>query len=239
MNNNIVNVLIPMAGSGSRFLDAGYSLPKPIIDVGGAPMIKRVIESLNMPEAHYIFIVQKEHYENYGLLYELSSIVNSLSIVVVDGRTEGAASTTLLAKDLIDNDAPLVIANSDQIVEWNSKAFQELLAQGNAVALFNSNDPKWSYAKIDNGIISEVAEKIVISDQATVGIYGWKAGAEYVKYAERMISKNIMTNGEFYICPVYNEAIKDGESVLPYFVDKMHGIGTPEDLEYYLENNFS
>jgi hypothetical protein len=83
--------------------------------------------------------------------------------------------------------------------------------------------------------VTEVAEKIVISNNATVGIYGWKTGAEYVKSAEQMISKNIRTNNEFYICPVYNESILNGNVLVPYFVDSMHGVGTPEDLDNYIK----
>jgi hypothetical protein len=103
-----------------------------------------------------------------------------------------------------------------------------------AIALFNADDPKWSYAKIDNGRISGVAEKVVISNNASVGIYGWKLGSDYVRYAQQMIDRDIRTNNEFYICPVYNEAISDGHLILPFFVNEMHGVGTPEDLEEYL-----
>jgi NDP-sugar pyrophosphorylase family protein len=223
-----------MAGLGSRFSDAGYAKPKPLIDVLGAPMIQAVVESLNI-EASYIFIVQEEHYNVYNLEEALNSIVPNSKIVKINGLTDGAARTTLAAKSLIDNDIPLVIANSDQIVSWDSQEFLNKLKDQNVVALFNSDDPKWSYAKISNGVVTEVAEKIVISNNATVGIYGWKTGAEYVKSAEQMISKNIRTNNEFYICPVYNESILNGNVLVPYFVDSMHGIGTPEDLDNYIK----
>jgi dTDP-glucose pyrophosphorylase len=234
-----MNVLIPMAGAGSRFSAAGYTFPKPLIEVNGKPMIQVVVENLNI-EANYIFLVQREHYEKYNLKYLLNLIAPNCKIVQVDGLTEGAACTTLLAKEYIDNDASLVMANSDQYVEWNSNecmyAFSADSIDG-GILTFNATHPKWSYAKLDdNGFVSEVAEKKVISDQATVGIYYWRHGSDYVKYAEQMISKNIRTNNEFYVCPVFNQAIADGKKIRVKNIDKMWGIGTPEDLNYFLSN---
>jgi len=234
-----MNVLIPMAGAGSRFASAGYTFPKPLIEVDGKPMIQVVVENLNI-EANYTFIVQKEHYEKYSLQYLLNLIAPNCNIVQVDGLTEGAACTTLLAKEFIDNDAPLVMANSDQFVEWNSNeclyAFNADGIDGGIVS-FKATHPKWSYAKVgDDGFVSEVAEKKPISDNATVGIYFWKKGSDYVKYAEQMIEKNIRTNNEFYVCPVFNEAIQDGKKVRIKDIERMWGIGTPEDLNYFLEH---
>ncbi len=234
-----MNVLIPMAGAGSRFANAGYTFPKPLIEVDGKPMIQVVVENLNI-EANYTFIVQKEHYEKYSLQYLLNLIAPNCNIVQVDGITEGAACTTLLAKEFIDNNAPLVMANSDQFVEWNSNeclyAFNADGIDGGIVS-FKATHPKWSYAKVgDDGFVSEVAEKKPISDNATVGIYFWKKGSDYVKYAEQMIEKNVRTNGEFYVCPVFNEAIADGKKVRIKDIERMWGIGTPEDLNYFLEN---
>ena len=235
-----LNVLIPMAGAGSRFAQAGYTFPKPLIEVHGKPMIQVVVENLNI-EANYIFLVQREHYEKYNLKYLLNLIAPSCKIVMVDGITEGAACTTLLAKEFINNDAPLVMANSDQYVEWNSNecmyAFNADAIDG-GILTFKATHPKWSYAKLDgDGFVSEVAEKKPISDNATVGIYFWKKGSDYVKYAEQMIAKNIRTNNEFYVCPVFNEAIGDGKKIRVKQIEKMFGIGTPEDLNYFLENH--
>jgi len=235
-----LNVLIPMAGAGSRFMQAGYTFPKPLIEVRGKPMIQVVVENLNI-EANYIFLVQKEHYEKYNLKYLLNLIAPNCKIVQVDGLTEGAACTSLLAKELIDTDAPLVMANSDQFIEWNSNecmyAFSADSIDGGILS-FKATHPKWSYAKLDeNGFVSEVAEKKVISDEATVGVYFWRHGSDYVKYAEQMIAKNIRVNNEFYVAPVYNEAIADGKKITIYTIDKLWGLGTPEDLVYYLENH--
>mgnify|MGYP001410189131 FL=1 len=234
-----MNVLIPMAGRGSRFADVGYTFPKPLIEVNGKPMIQVVLENLNI-EANYTFVVRKEHYDKYSLQYLLTLIAPGCNIVQVDELTEGSACTTLLAKEFIDNDDPLLLANSDQFMEWNSN---ECLYAFNAdgidggILTFKATHPKWSYAKVgEDGFVSEVAEKKPISDDATVGVYFWKKGSDYVKYAEQMIQKNIRTNGEFYICPAFNEAIADGKKFRIKEVDRMWGIGTPEDLTYFLEH---
>ena len=234
-----MNVLIPMAGAGSRFASAGYTFPKPLIEVNGKPMIQVVIENLNI-EANYTFVVRKEHYEKYSLQYLLTLIAPNCNIIQVDSLTEGSACTTLLAKEFINNDYPLLLANSDQFMQWNSN---ESLYAFNAdgidagILTFKATHPKWSYAKIgEDGFVSEVAEKKPISDNATVGVYYWNKGSDYVKYAEQMIEKNVRTNNEFYICPVFNEAIADGKKIRIKEIERMWGIGTPEDLNYFLEH---
>ena len=237
--NNKMNVLIPMAGAGSRFAAAGYTFPKPLIEVNGKPMIQVVVENLNV-EAHYIFLVQKEHYEKYNLKQLLNLIAPGCDIIQVNGITEGAACTTLLAKELINSNEPLLMANSDQFVEWNSNeclySFTADEVDGGIVT-FKATHPKWSFARVgDDGFVAEVAEKNPISNDATVGIYYWKKGSDYVKYAEQMIEKNIRTNNEFYVCPVFNEAITDDKKIKIKQIPRMWGIGTPEDLEYFLNH---
>ena len=227
-----------MAGLGSRFVEKGYSLPKPLIKIFGKPMIQLVVDSLGI-DGHYIFLVQKDHRVKYHLDDVLDDIAPGCFIVEVDGLTDGAASTSLLAKNLINDSTPLIIANSDQVVVWSEIDFQALLEHSDgAVAVFKADDPKWSYVKVDKALITEVAEKKVISNTANVGIYGWAKGSDYVKYAEQMITKDIKTNNEFYIAPVYNEAIADGKRFVPFFVDEMHGIGTPEDMNEFIRSSF-
>jgi len=237
-----MNILIPMAGAGKRFVDAGYVFPKPIIEIQNKPMIQWVIDSLNI-NANYIFIIQKEHQQKFNLKSVLKILKPNCKIIDLDEVTEGAACTTLLAKNYIDNDKPLMIANSDQFIKWNSsKSLYNYYSKkyDGAILTFEAIHPKWSYAKCDdNNIVSEVAEKNVISKNATVGVYYWKKGSDYVKYAEQMIDKDIRVNNEFYVCPVYNEAIQDGKKVIIDKVEEMHGLGTPDDLKnfiHYLEN---
>jgi len=234
-----LNVLIPMAGAGSRFEQAGYTFPKPLIEVKGKPMIQVVVENLNL-DANYIYVVQKVHREKYNLDTLLNLITPGCKIVETEGLTEGAACTALLAKEFINTDAPLFFANSDQFVEWDSNEFmykmQETDADGGIVT-FTATHPKWSFAKIDdNGLVTEVAEKNPISDIATVGYYYWKNGSDFVKYAEQMIEKNIRVNNEFYVCPVFNEAIEDCKQIRIFNTKAMWGLGTPEDLDNYLKN---
>ena len=236
-----MNVLIPMAGAGSRFEDAGYTFPKPLIEVGTKPMIQVAVDNLNI-DAHHIFIVRKEHYENYNLETVLNLIKPNCTIIQIDILTKGAACTTLLASKYIDNDAPLVIANSDQFVEWNSNevlyAFSTEGVDG-GILTFQSTHPKWSYARLNNkGWVSKVAEKQPISTNATVGIYYYAKGSDYVRCANNMIKKNIRTNNEFYVCPVYNELIANGGKVRIKNIERMWGLGTPEDLNNFMTNYY-
>ena len=176
--NGKCNVVIPMAGEGSRFSKVGYTFPKPLIDVKGKPMIQAVVENLaiNPKTSRFIFIVRRSHYEVYHLSYLLNLIAPGCEIVITDGLTEGAACSVLLAEKYIDNDTPLIIANSDQLVEgWNSSLFMYTMENSQidgGILTFKSTHPKFSYAKIgEDGFVTEVAEKKPISDLATVGIY--------------------------------------------------------------------
>ena len=237
-----MKILIPMAGEGSRFAKEGYTFPKPLIDVDGKPMIQKVIENLNFT-AEFIFLVRKEHLHKYeGLSVTLHRITGGrVTIVEVDGLTEGAACTALLAKEYINNDDDLLIANSDQIIEYRPENFltmKNMTTADGIVFTFNAVHPKWSFAKVnDKGFVTEVAEKIPISNIATCGIYWYRRGKDFVDAAESMFAKNIRVNNEFYIAPVYNEMIGSGQTVIPFFVQEMHGIGTPEDLNAFLSKS--
>jgi HAD superfamily hydrolase (TIGR01509 family) len=236
-----LNVIIPMAGAGSRFAQAGYTFPKPLIDVKGKPMIQVVTEMLNI-EANFIYVVQKEHREKYNLDTFLNLITPGCKIIETEGITEGAACTALLAKEHINTNSPLLFANSDQHIVWDSNEFFYKMNETDVdggILCFKGTHPKWSFAKVDeNNKVIEVAEKNPISDNATVGMYYWKQGSDFIKYAEQMIEKNIRVNNEFYVCPVYNEAIQDNKHISCFMIEKdnMWGLGTPEELKYYLEN---
>lgn len=237
-----MKILIPMAGEGSRFAKEGYTFPKPLIDVRGKPMIQTVVQNLDF-DCEYIFLVRKEHIEKYeGMISTLERITNgNCKYVEVDSLTEGAACTALLAEKYIDNDEDLLIANSDQYIEYepeNFKTLKSLTSVDSMVFTFNAVHPKWSFVKTNaRGFVVEVAEKKPISNIATCGIYWYRKGSDFVKYAKEMIKKDIRVNGEFYIAPVYNELIQDGKELIPFYVSKMWGLGTPEDLKYYLENS--
>lgn len=240
--NKNLNILIPMAGEGSRFKQVGYKVPKPLIPINGKPMIMRVVDNLNI-DANYIFAIRKDHEEEFSISEQLLKYVPNAKFVIVDSLTEGAACTTLLAKELINNGKELMIVNSDQLVEFNSGEFYHAMNNENidgGILTFQSNETKWSYAQLDkNNVVTRIAEKEVISNHATVGIYYWSKGSDYVRYAEQMISKDIRYGqafngrGEFYVAPVYNEAISDKKVFRVYDVERMIGLGTPEDLEKY------
>ena len=242
---NHVNIVIPMAGNGSRFANAGYKDPKPFIPVFGSPMISWVVRNLGVT-AKYTFIIRKDFEETYAAREYLHSIAPGCSIVTVDSITEGAACTVLLAKKHIDNDAPLIIINSDQYIEFENcdTSFKfifdflydpmEDTLDGKISTFDGKGDPKWSYAKVgENGIVSEVREKDPFSPHATTGLYMWRRGSDFVKYANRMIAKNIRVNNEFYVVPVFNEAIVDDKKFVVCDCNHMWGIGVPEDLEYF------
>jgi dTDP-glucose pyrophosphorylase len=233
----VVNILVPMAGCGSRFAQAGYVFPKPLIEIHGKPMIQVVLDNINI-DGNYIFVVQAEHCQKYSLDKVLKILKPNCKIVYTSSLTKGAACTTLLAEQYINNNAPLIIANSDQYVEWKQYKFLKEFDTGEndgAILTFTSVHPKWSFVKINKELlVTEVAEKKPISTLATVGIYGWARGSDYINYARQMIDKNITTNGEFYVCPVFNEAIADRKKIKIVHIEKMYGLGTPEDLEYFV-----
>ena len=234
-----MKILIPMAGEGSRFVKEGFDLPKPLIDVAGKPMIQVVVENLHF-DADYIFLVRSKHLEKHSELEStLTRITNGrTTIVKVDALTEGAACTALLAREHIDNGEDLLIANSDQIIRYMPQNFNTLKDRTSVdgiVFTFNATHPKWSFVKIDSsGFVTEVAEKNPISDIATCGIYWYRKGSDFVRAADRMIQENIRVNNEFYIAPIYNQLISQGKTVIPFFVQEMHGVGTPEDLREFL-----
>lgn len=239
----MLNIVIPMAGRGSRFQDAGYTFPKPLIDVKGKTMIELVIKNLKPKCDHrFIFICQKEHYEKFDLYHVLQNATeNKFEVIQIDGITEGAACTVLTAIQYINNSDDLLIANSDQYVELdiddfiNSGRKEE---NDGLIMTFVASHPKWSYVRLDEDEkVIEVAEKRIISNKATVGIYYFRNGSDYVEAAQFMIEKNIRTNNEFYVCPVYNELILKDKHIAIYNIDaeKMHGLGTPEDLNLFLK----
>jgi len=234
------NILIPMAGRGSRFEEQGYTDKKPFIDVNGKPMIHRVIENLGMEfdkEYMFILICLQEDYDKYDFT-QFEKVIghNSYDVVILDDITEGAAQTILQAKHLINDDTPLMTMNSDQLVDWDIERLFEMCEQFDGVIpCFYGEGNAWSYARtLDNGYVQEVAEKKQISKYATAGYYYWKKGSDFVKYAEQMIKDNSRTNGEFYVAPVYNWAVRDGKRVGVFMVDKCYSLGTPEDLQEYL-----
>ncbi|WP_410211951.1 glycosyltransferase family 2 protein [Aquirhabdus sp.] len=238
-----MNIVIPMAGAGSRFAKAGYLDPKPLIPVHGVPMIKVVIDNLRPKQDHrFIFICQRKHVLEYQLIEKLKTWAPNCEIVQLDGITEGAACTVLKAKHLIDNDAPLMIANSDQYVDVGIDSYLDKMdidKLDGLIMTMTANDPKWSFVGLDEqGKVTRVVEKEVISNEATVGIYNFKHGHDFIRAAEAMIEQDLRVNGEFYVAPVYDQLINEGQTVGIYNIGQeaagMYGLGIPDDLNLFL-----
>lgn len=242
----MLNIVIPMAGAGSRFVKAGYVDPKPLIPVHSIPMIRLVIGNITPSCPHrFIFIAQNSHLERYDLPGKLETWTKGCSIIGIDGLTAGAACTVLKAKSLINTEEPLMIANSDQYVDISIDAY---LSHGTEkdgqIMTMSADDPKWSFIDTDDqGNVTRLVEKEVISSEATVGIYNFAHGRDFVRAAEAMIEKNLRVNNEFYVAPAYNQLIREGKKIGWFNIgcvdNGMHGLGTPADLTRFLRLPFS
>ena len=241
----MLNIVIPMAGRGSRFATAGFTLPKPLIQVRGVPMIELVVNNLRPSQAHrFTFLCLEEHLSEFNVASTLRRMAPGCNIVPVRETTEGAACTVLLAKSHINTTDPLMIANSDQ---WVDVPIDKYLASGQGtdqdglIMTMRADDPKWSYIRFnDAGGISEVVEKQVVSPEATVGIYNFAHGSDFVNAAEEMIAQDLRVNNEFYVAPCYNQLIDAGKDIGYFNIgsegDGMYGLGIPSDLELFLNS---
>jgi dTDP-glucose pyrophosphorylase len=237
----MLNIVLPIAGRGSRFSAVGYAQPKPLIPVLGQPMVAFVVDNLRPRRDHrFIFLALREQQAQWDIASTLEAAAPGCQIVWVDAVTQGAACTVLLAQDHIDNDQPLMIANTDQFVATDIDAY---LAAGDGldglIMTFPAQDSKWSFVRRDaHGAVVEVVEKQVVSNEATVGIYNFARGADFVAAAKGMVAADLRVNGEFYVAPTYNQLIARGQSIGTFQIGAegvgMHGLGTPDDLERFL-----
>jgi NDP-sugar pyrophosphorylase family protein len=241
----MINIVIPMAGHGSRFSKAGYKEPKPLIPIKGKPMIELVIENLKPSKEHcFIFVCQSEHLRDYYLRDLLEKKSPGCKIIEVTQVTEGAACSVLLAKEFINNQDQLMIANCDQYIDVDINKYLAILDEyiiDGLIMTMKAYDDKWSFIKLnDKNEISLIVEKEIVSDEATVGIYNYQRGSDFVKSAEKMIAKNFKVNREFYVAPTYNEMIMDRMNIKYFNIGRlgfgMHGLGTPEDLNNFLKS---
>lgn len=244
----MLNIVIPMAGAGSRFANVGYKDPKPLITIHNVPMIRLVIENLTPQCEHrFIFITQKSYADGYHLREMLRKWAPGSEVLELDGITAGAACTVLAAKYLINNDNSLMIANSDQYVDIDINhylSYEKENELNGLIMTMKGSDPKWSFVGLDSlNLVTNVVEKQVISDEATVGIYNFSKGSDFISAAEEMINNNERVNGEFYVAPVYNKLIKNGNKIGIYNIGSenngMYGLGIPSDLQLFLNNPIS
>lgn len=237
----MLNIVIPMAGRGSRFVDKGYEQPKPLIEVHGRPMIQLVIENIRPSCEHrFVFLCRNEHLREHALGEQLERWAPGCVVIGIDQVTEGAACTVLLAREHINTEHPLMIANCDQWVDVDIDVYLASLedsADGLIMTMW-ADDPKWSFVELARGRATRVVEKEVISNHATVGIYNFKRGSDFVWAAERMIEQQLRVNDEFYVAPVYNQLIDVGRKVVCHDVGSagngMYGLGVPDDLDAFL-----
>lgn len=234
-----MNIIFLMAGRASRFKEAGYKIPKSLITVRGKPLVEWATDSLSfIKNQKPIFMCLRQHEETHHISSELKKLYGKdIQIIFTEGITEGAAVTALLARDFINNDEELIISNADQY--FKSKSFEKELPSKKKdfvglIPVFETTHPRWSFAKVNHrGFITEVAEKVPISNHATVGVYYFKKGKDFVWAAEEMIKKDIRRNNEFYVCPVFNELIGRGDKIKAVNTDVMWSLGTPEDVLYF------
>jgi dTDP-glucose pyrophosphorylase len=231
-----VNIVMPMAGRGSRFADVGHTLPKPLIDVRGRPMYAWAMDSLPLALAkRVIFICLAEHLRDRALERDIRSRYAALDpvIIALDHVTEGQACTVLMARAHIDSGEPLVIYNADTYCKTGlERRLRDLPPSVDGVlSVFRAPGDKWSFARTDaSGRVVETAEKRRISEWATTGLYHFRRGADFVRHADAMIAADERERGEFYVAPVYNRLIAAGGDVRIDEAEEVWVLGTPEDL---------
>lgn len=231
-----MNIVIPMAGRGSRFADVGYSIPKPLIDVRGRPMYAWAMDSLPLTLARrVIFICLAEHLRERSLAEDIRARYAALDPIVIslEHVTAGQACTVLVAREHIDTDEPLIIYNADTYCRNGLEASLSNLPPDvdGVVGVFEAPGGKWSFARTDGaGRILETAEKRRISNWATTGMYYFRRGKDFVRHAEAMVAANERESGEFYVAPVYNRLISAGANIIIDVAKEVWVLGTPEDL---------
>lgn len=234
----MINVVVPMAGRGSRFARTHYGLPKPLIEVQpGKRMVDYVIDYLTLPEPHrFIFVCLGEHDRAYNLKSYFRRKTSGHEIIITESVTAGPAASALLAERFIENDEELLVAYCDMFLTIDMARFlawsRRRGADGSVIA-YPSTNPMDSYAKIDvNGRVTETAEKVLISDTATAGLYYFRSGRDFVLAARKMLANKPSRGIELFVSPCFNELIRRGKVVLAYSIrrDEKIEMGTPDDL---------
>lgn len=229
------NLLLPIAGKAQRFLDAGYTMPKPLILARDKHVIDWAISSVDTSECNLIFIVRIDHIYNFSIDKILKQkFGDDITIVTVDKVTRGALETCTLAEPHINNELPLIIYTPD--VHFGPTFTPTSIPQDadGFLLTFTANSADHSYSAYgDDGIVTNVIEKEVISKEANVGLYHFGTGKLFMKYAREMIDNNILVKNEFYIAPIYNLMIRDGLKITAANTEKMHVLGTPHQFEFF------
>lgn len=218
-----MKILIPLGGKNTFTNDTEYI--KSLYEINRKTIFQYVYEFLNqIPNAEFIFVIKKSDVKTFHLDQMIKLLIPNAQVIVADGETKGAACTCLLAVDYIDEDEPIIISNCDQLFNENPaiiiKDFEKRNLDGGVVT-FEDIHPRWSYVKIDsNNYVIEAAEKRPISKHATAGMYYYRKGSDFINSIEKMIMKNVNVNGNFYVCPSFNEMILEQKKIGIYEIPK-------------------
>ena len=232
---------IPMAGKGQRFIDKGFETPKPLIEVGGKTILEWSFDSFNWKYCDLVFVVRRDMVDDHNLENFIKNKFGAdVKIVVAENDTDGTVSSCLLAKEFIDNDRKLFITTLDVFFTPYFDFEKFNFDSDGCILTFDADNPAYSYSDVgSDGYVIRTAEKELISNKASVGLYCFNKGSEFVKYSEKMISDNLRTRNEFYIAPLYNLLIEDGLKINTYPINKMYHMGTPDEMNYFIENELN
>lgn len=236
-----MNILFPMSGKSKFFNTVEYPYPLPLIEIFDKSIIELVIENFRKiaGDLFFVFIVSDEDCKKYHLDNVLKLLTKEkCHIVRLKKNTKGAACSVLMAIEQINNDEPLIIANSDQIIDVDLnkviRYFNDKEADAGVIS-FESIHPRWSYVKIVNDRIVETAEKKPISKDAIAGFYYYRRGKDYVRSAMNSIRKDNNIEGQFYIAPTMNELVLENKKLLAYKIenDRFYTFYTPQKIKEY------
>lgn len=236
----MLRIVIPMGGEARRFQERGFTFPKPLIEVRGKPMIEVVARNLAPSEPHrFVFVARQEDLSRWALGEVLRLVSPGCRVVPLRRPTSGALCSVLLAMEEIADDGELLIANGDQFLDVAMDRFLDRVRSSGAdggILTFPSKHPKWSFVREEDGVVVQVAEKRPISDSATAGVYWFRRSSDFLRAAEKSMLKNSAIDGQFYVCPVYNELILEGGRIVTHRIPRecMHSLGTPEDFETFV-----
>lgn len=228
------NVLVPLAGKGQRMIDGGYRFPKPMILAGDRHIIDYSLGSLDTSECNLIFVIRRDHVCNFAIDKALKSkFGEDITLVVADEDTQGSVSSCYLAKTHIDNEVPLIVFCPDIYFEPKFVPTDDMFKDDGHILTFKANSANYSYVQQEKGFVTKTAEKIVISDDASVGVYCFKNGKTFLRLAELATASGLKSNKEYYVCPLYNIMIANGGKVRTQQIPIMYVMGTPDEMAFF------
>lgn len=241
----MINLVMPMAGESSRFFDAGYDVPKYMLEAKGKTLFEYSLESLPLPlVSNVIFIFLKSHDEDWNvhnfILDKTDQYEFSRELVCLPNKTDGQAQTCLQSEPYVDSSDDLIIYNIDTYFEspdLASKLIDPRKKRDGIIGAFHhrSDDEKWSFASVDSDmVVQSTAEKQKISNYALTGLYHFTRSEDFFNVAKRHVEKSLKNKGEYYVAPMYNDLIENGREFVLDVCERFHPLGTPEDYEKFI-----